>query len=119
MKLKIYYFSLLLFIVLLSLFLYQGDPAAMTMPQMVSVSFLLALYVVLISLVGEGRQTDEREVYHRYLANRWALLSGTVILSVAILIQLFDHRIDYWLLGALLVVNVVKITSLIYLNHTK
>jgi putative flippase GtrA len=86
---------------------------------MLSVSALLVLYVVGMSLAGEGKTEDEREQMHRWYANRAALIAGTIILSVAILYQLFTHNLDYWLLVALIGINLTKIVSLIFLNYKK
>lgn len=92
----------------------------MAMGAMIGVSAVLVIYVVAMSLIGEGPQEDEREVYHRHLANRIAMITGTTILSVAILYQLFiNHNLDYWLLFALMGINLAKVTSLIYLNYKK
>jgi hypothetical protein len=117
MKVITYYLLLLVFIALLSGFLIQRSQVAMSMGQMLSVSVLLALYVVAMSFVGEGKSVDEREMQHRYLANRSALVAGTIVLSVGVLVQLFTHRLDYWLLTGLLVINLVKIVSLVFLNY--
>lgn len=54
------------------------------------------------------------------LANRAALISGTIVLSLGVLYQLFiSHQLDYWLLLALMGINLSKIVSLIYLNYRK
>jgi len=119
MKIIVYYLLLLVFIALFSGFILQRQGDSMTMSQMVSASVLLGLYVAGMSLAGEGKTIDEREVSHRYLANRQALLAGTVILSVGVLYQLFFHRLDYWLLASLMVINLVKIISLIYSSYKK
>jgi len=89
------------------------------MQQMVSVSAFLVLYVIGLSLAGEGKTVDEREVAHRYFSNRAALIAGTVILSIGILWQLFSHTMDYWLLASLVIINLVKIIGLIYSNYKK
>jgi high-affinity Fe2+/Pb2+ permease len=117
MKNIIYYLVLLIFIALLTGFLVQPHPNGMSMAQMFSVSALLALYVVAMSFVGEGKAFDEREVSHRYSANRSGLVAGTVVLSIGVLYQLFTHKTDYWLLAGLIAINLVKIVSLIYSNH--
>jgi hypothetical protein len=117
MKIIIYYLVLLVFIALLAGFLIQPHGQGMSMTTMVSVSVLLSIYVVAMSLIGEGKTVDEREEAHRYKANRVALIAGTVILSAGILYQLFTHRLDYWLLAGLISVNLFKIISLIYSNH--
>ncbi len=116
MKKIIYYIVLLVFIALLTGFLVQVKPnyTAMTPSQMISVSVLLAIYVVAMSFVGEGKTTDEREGFHRYFSNRSALLAGTVVLSLGVLYQIFTKQLDYWLLAALIIINLVKIASLIY-----
>ncbi len=121
MKKIIYYLVLLIFIALIAGFLLsrQGTDA-MSMKQMLSVSALLAVYVVAMSVVGEGKTADEREQSHRYISNRAGLIAGTIILSLGIIYQMFfSHRLDYWLLGGLIVINLTKIVSLIYLDYKK
>lgn len=117
MKIITYYLLLLVFIALLTGFLIQGEPDTMSMEKMLSISALLAVYVVAMSLVGEGQTEDERALHHRYLSNRAALVTGTIFLSLGILYQLFTHSLDYWLLAGLIVINFVKIMSLIYSNY--
>jgi hypothetical protein len=120
MKVLLYYISLLIFIALITGFLLaNGDSDAMSMSEIISVCGALILYVIGMSLVGEGKAADEREVAHRYFANRSALIGGTIIISLGIFYQLFTHKLDYWLLGSLIVMNVVKIVSLIYQNYRK
>lgn len=116
MKVIIYYLALLILIALITGFLIQGRDS-MSMEQMISVSVLLGVYVVAMSLLGEGKTTDERESQHRYTANRLALIAGTSVLSVGVLVQLFTHSLDYWLLAGLIAINLVKIISLIYSNY--
>ena len=117
MRVIIYYLLLLIFIALLAGFLIQSDASRMSMGKVLSVCALLAVYVVAMSLVGEGKTSDERALHHRYLSNRAALVSGTVVLSIGIFYQLFAHSLDAWLLAGLIVINLVKIISLIYLNY--
>lgn len=119
MKNIIYYLLLLIFIALLAGYLIMGNPAAMGMQQILGISAALILYTVAISFVGEGHSKDEREQSHKYLANRAALIAGTIIFCLAILYQLFTHNIDYWLLVGLIVLNLTKIITLIYLDKNK
>lgn len=119
MKNIIYYLILLVFIALLAGYLIMGNPASMAMQQMIWISAGLILYVIAMSLVGEGKTIDERASFHRYIANRAALIAGTVVLSVGILFQLFTHHLDYWLLAGLIIINLTKIISLIFLEQKK
>ena len=104
---------------LLVAFLIERQDAAMSMEQMVSISVVLGLYVVAMSLVGEGRANDERDRWHRYLANRSALIAGTAVLSVGVIYQLFTHTLDYWLLAGLAIINMTKIGSYIFSFYKK
>ncbi len=115
MKITVYYLILLIFIALLTGFLLQADD--MSMPTMLSISVLLVIYVVAMSLVGEGKSMDEREEAHRYKASRIALIIGTIVMSVGVLYQLFTHNLDYWILAGLIGINLSKIISLIYSNY--
>ena len=119
MKNIIYYLLLLVFIALFAGFLVMGRPDAMGMSQMVVISGALVLYTIAMSLVGES-VTDERDVLHRNLSNRAGLIAGLIILSLGLLCEMFiEHKINYWLLAGLIVINLTKIISLIYLENKK
>lgn len=120
MKIIIYYLLLLILVALTGGYLLSQPTDAMSMPAMLSVSAALILYTIGISLVGETNNTDERDILHRNLANRSALVAGTVIFSIGLIYQIFiSHKLDWWLLAGLLAVNLTKIISLIYLNYRK
>lgn len=120
MKTIIYYLSLLILIAITTGFSLSQHGGNMGMTEMLGVSAALVIYTVAISLVGEGPTADEREQHHRYISNRAAMIAGTVIFSIGIIYQLFvTHHLDYWLLVGLVVMNLVKIISLIYLGYKK
>lgn len=122
MKLIIYYLSLLVFLAIIIGFLISQNRNFDTMglPVMFGIVAVLVVYTLAMSLVGEGSSEDERELYHRRLANRIGLIVGTSVLSIGIIFQfLISHYLDYWLLGALMTINLSKIVSLIYLNYKK
>lgn len=119
MKIFIYYILLLALIGSLAKILIatNATDSSMSMQAMVSVSIFLVIYVIGVSLVGEGKTQDEREKMHRYSANRFALIIGTVILSAGIIYQLFNHNLDYWLIYGLIGINLSKIGNLIYQHY--
>ena len=120
MKTIIYYLLLLVFIALVSGFLIFGQTEAMSMAEMLGICAFLVLYTVAMSLVGEMGVVDERDVLHRNLANRAGLVAGLIILSLGVLYQMFVlHKIDYWLLTGLIVINLAKIVSLIFLQNKR
>lgn len=120
MKITIYYILLLVAIAMIAGYAISGDANAMSMPQMLSIGAFLAIYTVALSLVGLGKAEDEREHNHRYLSSRIALVASSAVISLGIIIQLFaNHHLDLWLLGSLIILNITKIISLIYLNYSK
>lgn len=119
MKILLYYIALLILIALVTGFLLSTGGSSMSMNQIITVSSFLILYTVGISFVGEMKAEDERDLAHKFTASRAGTIAGTLILSVGILVQLFTHHLDYWLLTALIGINVTKIVSLIYLNYRK
>lgn len=118
MKTIIYYLLLLVFVVLIAGYTMFARIDSMGMSQMLGVSAGLILYTIAMSFVGEGKNQDERAVLHKNLANRAGLVAGSVIFSLGILYQLFaKHQVDYWLLAGLIVINLTKLISLIFLEQ--
>lgn len=92
----------------------------MGMSQMFAVSAGLILYTIAMSFVGEGIALDERDILHRNISNRAGLIAGNIVFSLGIIYQLFiTHSVDWWLLVGLIIINLTKIISLIYLNTKK
>jgi len=119
MKILIYSAAPLVFIVLFAVLLVTGDAGSMSMPIKICSSAILVAYAVLMSLVGEGKSADERESHHRYLANRYALVVGTLVLSAGLIWQLFQHVLDLWLLAGLVAINLAKALTLIYAHYKR
>lgn len=120
LRILIYYILLLVLIALLGAYLLFEPMAAMSMPTLISICGFLILYSVLISLAGETKCEDEREVLHRNLSNRVATIAATLFISGGLIYQIFvTHHIDWWLLAAIITINLTKITSLIYFHYKK
>lgn len=93
---------------------------AMSMPRLYSLCTALVLYTIGISLVGETHNADERDVMHRNVSNRVALICGTIFLSSGLIYSLFVlHSINRWLLAGLVVINLTKVATLLYLHYRK
>ena len=71
--------------------------------------FLFILFGLFASFVLKERAGDEREGQHRTLAGRNAFLAGSFIILLGIAFQSYIHTVDPWLVGALVVMIVVKI----------
>ncbi len=120
LKIFIYYGMLLVLISLIAVYLFFKPMDEMSMPAMISICTVLVLYSVLISLAGEVRSEDEREIMHRNLSNRVATIAATLFISGGLIYQFFvNHHTDWWLLAAIISMNLTKIVSLIYFHYKK
>lgn len=120
MKNIFYYLLLLVLIALTGGYMFSFQNESMSMPQMLGICTVLVVYTVAICFVGEGTNLDERDVLHRNLANRFGLIAGNTIFSLGLIYQIFiSHNLDFWLLAGLIVINLTKIVSLIYLQNKK
>lgn len=120
LKILIYYILLLALIALVTGYLLFEPMNEMSMPAIISICTFLVLYSVLISLAGEIKSEDEREVMHRNLSNRVATIAATIFISGGLIYQIFvTHHIDWWLLATIIIVNLTKISSLIYFHYKK
>lgn len=118
MKISTYYLALAGTVLVGAILAYRPAPA-MGMGTIISVTTLVGLIAIAILFVGENKAEDEREIQHRLRANRLALVAGSVVLALGIAYQLFNHTLDYSLIAALLTINVVKISSLIYSHYNQ
>jgi hypothetical protein len=120
MKNILYYLLLLVLIALTGGYMFSFGSSSMSMPQMLGISTVLVIYTVAMCFVGEGQNLDERGVLHRNLSNRFGLIAGNIIFSLGLIYQIFiSHALDFWLLAGLIVINLTKLVSLIYLENKK
>lgn len=104
----------MILIVLLLIFL---NPFNFFMPSEVVMMLIVALVVLFILFcvfIFREQASDEREVLHRYIANRYAYFLGSGTLVLAIIIQEMQHNLDPWIVVALVVMILAKIVGLLY-----
>lgn len=109
--------ELLLSITLLILLIIFLNPFNFFMPSelVMMLSFILVtLFIVFAAFVFKEKAADEREVLHRYIANRYAYLLGSGTLVLAIVVQEMQHDLDPWIVIALAVMIFAKIVGLLY-----
>jgi len=75
---------------------------------------LLVIFTVFAAFIFRENTKDEREVLHRFIANRFAFLGGMAVLVAASIIQSLEHRVDIWVIIALVVMVVAKFVGLLY-----
>ena len=104
--------ALILVILLVALL----NPMGFLMSDMVlmtTVTCILVVFIVFAVFIWREQARDEREVLHRMLAGRVAFLSGSLTLIIGIIVQSFDHDIDFWLPTTLIVMTLAKIFALV------
>ena len=72
---------------------------------------LLVLFGIFASFILKETIVDERDDVNRSLAGRNAFLGGSTVLMLGIGIQGYTHSIDPWLVIALIVMIIIKIST--------
>ena len=106
-------------IILVVLLILLMNPFGLLMNDMVTTIFLACLlgaFAAFTSLLWKESPNDEREDKHRLVAGRVGFFVGATILVLAIILQSWDHNLDYWLVFALGGMALGKTLARIYLS---
>lgn len=101
------------FLALITILLFK--PMYLLMPESshsMIVFSLVVIFIAFAAFVWRERGRDEREIYHKYMAGRFAYLAGSSALVVGIVFQSLKDSIDIWLLVALLAMTLAKTITL-------
>lgn len=93
------------------------NPLDFWMPDMMVISMLviaLVLFGIFASFILREKASDERDLLHRTLAGRNAFLAGSTVLVIGIIAQGYNHKVDAWLVGTLVVMVIAKIATRIW-----
>lgn len=93
------------------------NPFHFWMPDIMVMGILalaLVLFGIFASFILREKDFDERDIVHRTLAGRNAFLTGSAILMLGIVVQGYSHKVDTWLVIALVGMIVVKIGTRIW-----
>lgn len=90
------------------------NPFDIWMPSMLHMSMLAVLVAAMggiaVFMLRE-LPADEREDVHRKHAGRAAFFAGAAILLIGIAVQTFAHRLDPWLVSALVGMVLAKVAA--------
>ncbi len=107
-------FVSLALIVLLVLFL---NPFDFWMPNtllIMMIAGLIVVFALFANFIWRENAKDEREGLHKMMAGRIAFLAGTALLVIGIIVQSFEHELDFWLVFTLGTMILAKIIGIIY-----
>ena len=109
-----------IFLIIISILLL--NPFNFWMPDMMVIVILVAalvLFSLFASFLLREKAYDERDAIHRTLAGRNAFLFGSAVLMLGIMVQGYSHKVDSWLVLALIIMIVVKIISRIWADRNR
>lgn len=104
-------------VVLVILLILIVNPFDIFMPsgmQMAAAAVAVVAFGIFSSFVLREDAGDEREEKHRSLAGRVAFLIGSLVLLIGILVELYRHMLDPWLVVALVSMIIAKIVTRMY-----
>lgn len=112
----------LLFPVLIVLIVFVWNPWHFWMPNMLAmvlVAVLASLCIVFAVLFWKEEAVDERESAHIHFSGRIAFIVGALSLTVATVVQAFQHAIDPWILLTLFLMIAAKYGARLYAQSQK
>lgn len=110
-------YEVILAVILLAVIFLKADPFHFLMPneiQMILLCILAAAFALYAGLVFREKPKDERESLHLHMASRAAYMTGTITLTVLIIVQDVLHKMDITLLLVLGVMVITKLVVLVY-----
>lgn len=114
--------NIFLAVVLVVLLVLLTDPFMFFMPSMVAMTVLFIAVVIIgvwTGFIVREEARDEREAINRMHSGRVAYLSGLAILTLALIVQGFQHHVDPWVAAALGVMVVSKMLARFYFDTYK
>ena len=93
------------------------NPFEVWMPDMAHMTVLgitVAAFGALSLFIVHETSVDERDDAHRMFAGRAALMAGSSVLLFGIVSETLQHRLDAWLVVALVSMVVVKVAARIW-----
>lgn len=87
--------------------------------QMVVLALTCIVVITILIFLWKENPTDEREETYLLISNRIAFFAVSITLLIALIVQVFQHRIDEWIAISLCILLLSKILSIIYLKNKK
>lgn len=109
--------EIIISIILIGLLVFFINPLDLLMPQQMHplmVPILIVLFIIFTGFLWKETPGDEREQLHKFIASRFAYFAGVSSLILGVIIQSLQHVIDPWLIIAICITLLAKLTGLIY-----
>ncbi len=96
------------------------NPFHFWMPNMIhmlTLGITLVVFALFAIFILREKVQDEREAVHRMLSGRVAFLTGSALLTVAIVVQSLQDAVDVWLVIVIVAMVLSKIVTRIYSDN--
>lgn len=87
------------------------------MLHMVVLALTLVIFALFAIFILREKVQDERESAHRMLSGRVAFLTGSALLTLAIVVQSLQDAVDVWLVIVLVAMVLSKLITRIYSDN--
>ena len=107
-------------LVLIVLAIFLLNPFHFFMPSMVHMMMLgitLVVFAFFAIFILREKVQDERDTAHRMLSGRVAFLVGSALLTIGIIAQSLQDRVDTWLVIALVAMVLSKLATRMYSDY--
>jgi len=84
------------------------------MLHMIMLALMLVIFALFAIFILREKVRDEREAIHRMLSGRVAFITGSALLTIAIVIQSLQDTVDVWLVVILVAMVLSKLLTRIY-----
>jgi len=84
------------------------------MMHMLTLGITLVVFAFFAIFILREKVHDERETLHRMLSGRVAFLTGSTLLTIAIVVQSIQDDVDEWLVIVLVAMVLSKLLTRIY-----
>ena len=96
------------------------NPLNVWMPDMAHMTMLgitVAAFGALSIFIAHETSSDERDEAHRMFAGRAAFFAGSFVLLIGIVVETLSHRLDSWLVVALVVMVLAKLGARLWSGY--
>lgn len=108
-------FEHFLSVIIIILGILATNPFSKSMPSMLEMVLVISLaigVIIFATLIWREKAKDEREQYHRMMADRAGFIAGSLFLAFVALWQAINHQTRYEIIWALIIMAIVKLLAL-------
>jgi|SRR5581483_5575945 len=111
--------EILISLILIALLILFLNPLQLAMPgsmHTAMVPLLIILFIIFSAILWKEAPGDERQQLHKFIASRFAYFAAISTLTLAIIVESLQRKLDPWIIIAICVLLLAKIMGLLFGN---